>query len=732
MRTHDVAVYGRHEDFFAKLTKTGLPFLKGTRLTVWMPAHKTTTPEHAQFLIEQSSLTKMAFTINGQRVKDSLPQGKLILDKPITLRGREVGRLLGYHSARAKRSGVYVRSHGIYMYEIQGYSDDFKGVVTVEVNAPPIDIFTMKRDSLSYESSARADVQAMLKELATDPRKSLRSTRDKTETVFRGEGLLKTREGLVAELAADALSKVDVARAKRRKKSDTELFKLDAGTATALTRMVTDGLGRLAETRDDPLGLAGLAEGFNTLMAGAEFVSVEQITLAVRMAMWKPDFLLYQNISPWKMPKALHPETMAKKYHELLRTWSEICRFVLVQLGIDKPFGVGWVFDTEYDYSAGGEMVIGALHRQFEDTDWLLLNPVEISVAGRDPYTYTVKGDRFSLSDPQSVEGLVALAIHEVTHMQGFASHTDAYAGALTQNMKVIFRLAPLLKKIIREAKTATKATRERTQKDRAPQGERRVLPGTRLRWVDVRNFSTGFDADNNNVATIDVVDVDEVTLARSGGVQFYSNRSFRWTTLFDPNQPVRLVSRDEAKALVECAIWSDKTGDWRDCFTSTLPIGPDTATAIRWAEGDNDDWLWGYRGPNTVALLRRVGGRWELSVSVPNGALLPEWELAADRNAPATARDLEAAKRVAECAVAEVAKTPTAVWEPRDHEEYRYGTLQGMDSTVISTRRASNGYVPRIWVGGEWVSMRRGHEDEARAMVEAEAAYRFHTCVNR
>lgn len=477
VRTQDVVARGRHEELFADLTQTGLEHVRGTQLTVWMPLTKATTPEHAQFLIEQSSLPNIRFSINGRQAHAALPQGKLILDKPIARRhdGAEVGRLFVYHSPEAERTGVYVRSHGIYMFEIQGYGGegDFKGVVTIEVNAPPIDVFTTKRDQLSYDSSARADVYALLKELATDPAKALRAKRDKKEVVFRGTGAIEVREGRVAELAAEVASKVDLGRAAKRRKSG-QLLTLDAESIKQLSEMVDRQLERVRK-EDDPLGLAPLHSSFNLLVSENEFVDVEQVSIAIQMAMWKPDFFLYQNISPFPMPKALHPETMTRKYHELLRMWTEVCRFVLVQLGINKSFGVGWVFDTEYDWQKSREAVIGALYRKHDGVDWLLLNPVEIEVVGwREPYEFNLTGDRYSLGDPRTMERLVTYAVHEITHMQGFISHNDSYASALTANMQTVFRVAPVLKKIIREARAAVKEVR--------PAGKRRAK-GPKIVW---------------------------------------------------------------------------------------------------------------------------------------------------------------------------------------------------------------------------------------------------------
>jgi len=468
VRTQDVVARGRHEDLYADLTKQGLPYLHGTRVTVWMPMEKTTTAEHAQFLVEQSSLD-IKFKVNGSLVKEKLPRGTLVEEKPIVVEKgysgeRTVGQLLVYHSPRAKRSGVYVRSHGLYMYEMHGWSGDFKGVVTVEVNAPPISVFTTKRDSLSFDSTARADVNDVMQRLTTDPRKALKAVRDKKEMIFRGTGAILAREGRVAELAAEIAAGADL---ERQKKTRGGALKLGEG---ALTRLLSSFEEKAEELRmeagsEEGPSLAPLASTFGTLVAQSSFVDVEQVAGAIQVSMWKPDFFLYQNISPWRLPKSLHPETMARKHHELLRVWTEVCKFLLVQFGMFRPFGVGWVFDSEYDPTAGEEAVIAALYRRHEGMDWLLVNPVSIDRRGYgDDISFVMAGDRYSLKSPADVEELVSMAVHEITHMQGFSTHTDAYAAALTSNMQAVFRIAPVIKKIVREARAAVREVREETK----------------------------------------------------------------------------------------------------------------------------------------------------------------------------------------------------------------------------------------------------------------------------
>lgn len=485
VRTQDVVATGRHETIFAPIL-TGQPYLHGTEITVWMPLTKTTTPEHAQLLVEQSSLS-LAFTINGRRIDQKLPQGNLVLQKPIVVRQgytdeRTVGEMLIYHSPRARRHGIYVRSHGLYMYQFHGFIGEFKGVVTAEVNAPPVQVFTTKRDQLSFESTARADFNAFVQKLGADPKQLLKKVRDKKEVIFRGTGSIDVRQGRVAEIAAKIAEKVDMSRTQRQGKGGVSTVKLDKGQVEAAIEIMTALRADIAGSGEGP-SVEPLASTFGTMVAQGEFADVEQVVGAMQLAMWKPDFYLYQNISPWKLPKALHPETMALKYHQLLQVWTEVCKFIMAQLGMFKPFGVGWVFDTDYDPQKG-ESVIAALYRQYEGHDWLLINPVDIERHGYDENVrFELTGDAFKLGDPASMERLVSYAVHEITHMQGYVSHTDAYASALTSNIRAIFRLAPVLKKIVKEARAAVREERPASRQPKHESRGERVEP---TEWAEL------------------------------------------------------------------------------------------------------------------------------------------------------------------------------------------------------------------------------------------------------
>lgn len=475
VRTRDIEVQGRHESLFAALEKRNLPMMRGTEITVWMPATSATTDEFAQHIVEMSSVDTIRFKVNGKTVRSALPKGSLISDTPITIFGRgQVGNLLVYHSPRAKKQGVYVRSQGIFMYAAGASGDwGFKGVVTAEVNAPPLDVFTTKRDQLSYGSSARDTLDTLLKKLSSDPRSSLKRERDKKELVFRGGGLIEVRQGAVAEMAAEAMAKAMTPSVYKKLGGGDAPMVLDTDTITFLTDAILDvaegGAGGGGSKVAGPL-----ADVFKEMARSTTFVNVEQLVRSVELAMWDPDFFILQNISPWHLPKALHPDSLGSKYHQLIGVWTEICRFVMVQLGVFKPFGVGWIFDSETD-PRHGEVVIAAAHRRHDGQDWLLLNPLAIKPEGYgDSVTYKTTGDRYDLKATRDMEDLVTLAVHEITHMQGFHSHDEAYANALTDNMKAIFRIGPVLKKVVRAARKAVREERKAKQASK---------PASKAKW---------------------------------------------------------------------------------------------------------------------------------------------------------------------------------------------------------------------------------------------------------
>lgn len=179
---------------------------KGTYVTVWMPKDKATTAEYAKAFLERCNLPQIVFTVNGERIKAALGSGDLVLEKSITaLTGNtSVGKLEIFHAPRSRRRGVYVRANGVFMYERPTEESKYKGVVYIEVNAPPREVFVQARNGLNSRSDAYWAIEDFMRRLTVDPRSTLKkqkADRGKVRQMYKGK-TLSVNEGIAAEIAA--------------------------------------------------------------------------------------------------------------------------------------------------------------------------------------------------------------------------------------------------------------------------------------------------------------------------------------------------------------------------------------------------------------------------------------------------------------------------------------------------------------------------------------------------
>ena len=131
-----------------------------------------------------------------------------------------------------------------------------------------------------------------------------------------------------------------------------------------------------------------------------------------------------EEVEGWKVPKKFFPETMTPRVLKLAKVWTELCRFVLMQLGSSTPYGVGFIFDrkimaeadVESDEDAEGD----------DKLTWLMLNPFRDAPAASAIYTPSKDDD---------LRQLYASAIHEATHIADRIDyHDESFAVALTNN----------------------------------------------------------------------------------------------------------------------------------------------------------------------------------------------------------------------------------------------------------------------------------------------------------
>ena len=413
---------------------------------------------------------------------------------------KKVGRMEIWRQPRAKRNGCFVRGSGVFMFEKQ-IDSKIKGAIFVDIIAPPRGVFTRKRDALAASSSASSFLSSYLEELAVDPLSALkkeRAERDKQRIIYTGSGPLNAAEGegarvaeeerakrkaKAAEVGAEVASEVDLSKVKEKKGGEVELTPEQIAKMLEVMKGFLDReqaeADKAAEDKPSdqaPPDMTPLPETFESMAKDGRFVDREQLAGALQFAAWKPDLFVFQNLDNWKMPKDFNPLTMKPKYQRLLRLWAELCKYTLVRLGMFKPFGVGWIFDTEKD-EQGDELVMGAGYTRAAGTDWLLLNPVKMkrTKSSADEYPeYEVEGDYYDLSSDSDIENLCASVIHEVTHMQGFSKHDQRYAYALTANIKIAFGMERAAKKIL---KGVNRVVREEVKERKAAKEAESQIP---------------------------------------------------------------------------------------------------------------------------------------------------------------------------------------------------------------------------------------------------------------
>lgn len=474
VETRDLVAFGQHESVMEPPGIHQAPSaIQGTRITAWMPLTQTTAETYAQQLLGRSYLPGVRVRVNGKTVSADLIGGEEIAKVGIAdENGKTVGEIVAHHhhNARANK-GLYVRARGVYMFE--EYASDIPGVVYVDVNAPAKYVFDASRNALV--GPARTFVEHLKTRLAKEPEAVLRSKKWKAEKIYRGTGTIEVREGRAAEVAAKAVAKIADQLAKRQaqKKPPTAADAKELAEEAAKAIEEDDAAASPPVTPEEETAqrMQSSRETATRLIthSATQATTTEQIATAVRYAMWKPDLFMANQMPFWKPPSGLEPETMEAKYIILLRAWTEACKFGLNALGEFRPFGVGFIMMLD---GINKLPVLGAYQRH-EGTDWLMINPLKFE-RGRYDYeahehVWTASGDRLDLSTDDGIEELCSTAVHEITHLQGFADHDSGFANQLTRNMKAAHRgMFGLVKEQLKAIRSETRARFAEVRQEKA------------------------------------------------------------------------------------------------------------------------------------------------------------------------------------------------------------------------------------------------------------------------
>jgi len=422
-------------------------YRKGTLLRVWMPleADEFVRAGHAETFLSRCHLRGVNITINGEPWSGQwLYNGRHVED----LEGEKVDAKIYYTKESQRLQGqCYVRTQdGLYMHSMD-ISSKIAGYVVIELVPknnpdtgkpyPSIEYLSLNRDSL--RDSLRYSISSFLRRIAAEHESALvGKTRAKAE-MFVGIGKFQAE---LSEKQATLVYNMEV-------ESKGDEFGLSKNSVRRVTDAMADAEGINADL------LAALLKAKYTGQ-----VHVETALKQIAGTYWKRDFYIFPDptVPDFRTPKMFYPDTQTPTVHKLARVWADFCLYVMVALNCDRPFGVGWVFSTQF----------GACHLRENGQDWLLLNPYLTFKKALKDMGLEFNKEKLSenpLLDPSDSEHLrymFSLAIHEATHMvDGVDEHDVDFAAAFTYNAALAGGGFKIIEKIAKSSRAIARAERE-------------------------------------------------------------------------------------------------------------------------------------------------------------------------------------------------------------------------------------------------------------------------------
>jgi hypothetical protein len=365
---------------------------QGTRLDVVMPPDKLTDAPIALGFLQKCNLPGIQFTVNGEPARADLAGASLVETIPDKAE-------VYFTPADNKQSYIYVRARGLFMF--QSYVGEVPGFILAELTAPSIEVLTANRDGFRDYRVAHA-IDRLGERIAKDNLSALKNKQGLIRQKFEGTGKFRAKER-----AATLLEQVGAYGSGQ----------LPQQAAEALVAVVGD----YAQHEEEKLQ-AMPAPAVAAVMLDQRFSGPNHLEAAIKQLAWEPDFFLVNEIEGFIVPKKFYPATMTPTILKLAKTWVELCRYVMMQLGSSEPFGAGFVFSTDH-----GAEAITDEDREGRDEKWIMLNPFKDVHARR---------ELLRPANDADLKWLYAAAIHEATHIADrMTYHDESFAAALTRNM---------------------------------------------------------------------------------------------------------------------------------------------------------------------------------------------------------------------------------------------------------------------------------------------------------
>jgi hypothetical protein len=390
IHSRDTIVEGAGIDY----TVSRGPMRQGTRLDVVMPPDKCTDDAIALGFLQKCNLPGVRFTVNGVKARADLAGANLVSQV-----ADKVDIYFTPTKEKDKQSYIYVRTRGLFMF--QRYVGEVPGFILAELIAPSIEILTANRDGFRDYSVGNA-VDKLAERIAKDNMSALKNKQGLIRQKFEGTGKFRAKER--ASMLLDQIGPYGA-----------------GDLSSQSTEAILQTMGSYVHGEEERLQSMP-STAVVTAMLDQHFLGPNHLEAAVKQLVWEPDFFLVNEIEGFRVPKKFFPATMTPTVLKLAKTWVELCRYVMMQLGSEAHFGAGFVFSED-----AAAQAIEDEDREGRKEQWLMLNP------------FKDMRDRKEIWRPaqdSDLKWMYAAAIHEATHIADRISyHDESFASALTRNM---------------------------------------------------------------------------------------------------------------------------------------------------------------------------------------------------------------------------------------------------------------------------------------------------------
>lgn len=249
----------------------------------------------------------------------------------------------------------------------------YKGMVLVELTGTSGDVLTANRDGLRW--SQQSELDQFIAEIAINTKSAFKDRKKKVEKVrFAGYKL----QGCSADAEVE----------------------LGAALKTETPAPVKEAL------------ILNVARTTGTTAADAPVLTTEQVE-----SVFRPEFFLKSEIGG-KIPAWFLPGSFSDNSKRLLTNWIGLLVELATMTGLKKMFSVGFIFDPDCE---------GQYERE-NGENVVYVSPVEIVEKEGKPRQLKVRW-KFNAEGNWK---LLALALHEFCHLEGYSSHDEDYCSRLT------------------------------------------------------------------------------------------------------------------------------------------------------------------------------------------------------------------------------------------------------------------------------------------------------------